>query len=190
LQQIVRKELEGTKLEISVAQLWLHLAIWYQAYYNVGVRLLSWSNLANQSLPVSSKPKRKMGAVTNTNNAKQFGFQIELLKDMEVEHWCFGCVLKGKQGRRKAFQSLMYKLLHLTGSWRTCHLSTVNLIYRTCLTSHQLRQLCNLMLFKKVCERARILSSISSEETALAIPIELLSRLGQQLLRGDMLNSQ
>jgi hypothetical protein len=46
------------------------------------------------------------------------------------------------------------------------------------------------MLFKKVCERARILSSISSEETALAIPIELLSRLGQQLLRGDMLNSQ
>jgi hypothetical protein len=140
LQQIVRKELEGTKLEISVAQLWLHLAIWYQAYCNVGVRLLSWSNPANQSLPVSSKPKRKMGAVTNTNNAKQFGFQIELLKDMEVEHWCFGCVLKGKQGRLKAFQSLMYKLLHVTGSWRTCHLSMVNLIYRTCLTSHQLRQ--------------------------------------------------
>ncbi|CAM6058522.1 unnamed protein product [Sphagnum tenellum] len=36
LQQIVRKELEGIKLEISVAQLWLHLAIWYQAYCNVG----------------------------------------------------------------------------------------------------------------------------------------------------------
>jgi hypothetical protein len=54
-----------------------------------------------------------------------------MLKDMEVEHWCFGCVLKGKQGRLKAFQLLMYKLLHVTGSWRTCHLSTVNLIYRT-----------------------------------------------------------
>jgi hypothetical protein len=103
LQQIARKELEGIKLEISIAHLWLHLAIWYQAYPNVGVRLLSWSNQANQSLPVASKPKRKIGAVTNTNNAKQFGFQIELLKDMEVEHWCFGCVLKGKQGVSRLF---------------------------------------------------------------------------------------
>ncbi|KAH9540602.1 hypothetical protein CY35_14G013400 [Sphagnum magellanicum] len=42
------------------------------------------------------------------------GNLIELLKDMEVEHWCFGCVLKGKQGRLEAFQSLMYKLLHMS----------------------------------------------------------------------------